>query len=45
MPKNASAADYHAATGLETLIGWLFLMGYDARLGELMRVFLTDPQA
>jgi 23S rRNA maturation mini-RNase III len=24
MPKNASSADYHAATGLETLIGWLF---------------------
>lgn len=45
MPKNASSADYHSATGLETLIGWLFLMGYDARLGELMRVFLTSTQS
>lgn len=44
MPKNASAADYHTATGLETLIGWLFLSGSDARLGELMQVFFaTEP--
>ncbi len=39
MPKNASAADYHTATGLETLVGWLFLSGNDARLGELMACF------
>lgn len=37
MPKNASAADYHNATGLEALIGYLFLSGNDARIGELMR--------
>lgn len=43
LPKNASTADYHTATGLESLIGWLFLSGADARLGELMRCFLkTD---
>lgn len=36
MPKNGSAADYHTATGLEALVGWLFLSGNDARLGELM---------
>ena len=40
MPKNASAADYHTATGLEALIGWLFLTGADERLGELMQYFL-----
>ena len=39
MPKNASAADYHTATGLETLVGWLFLSGSDARLNELMEYF------
>ena len=45
MPKNASAADYHTATGLETLIGYLFLTGADERLGELMQYFLhTDAQ-
>ena len=41
MPKNASAADYHTATGLEALIGWLFLTGSDARLNELMQYFLA----
>ena len=45
MPKNASAADYHTATGLEALIGWLFLTGSDARLNELMQYFLaTDAK-
>jgi len=44
LPKNASAADYHAATGLETLIGWLFLSGADARLGELMQYFLKTDE-
>ncbi|NLI53720.1 MAG: ribonuclease III [Clostridiales bacterium] len=44
MPKNASAADYHTATGLETLIGWLFLSGADARLSELMTLYF-QPEA
>ncbi len=39
MPKNASAADYHTATGLEALVGWLFLCGADERLNELMTVY------
>ena len=42
MPKNASAADYHTATGLETLVGWLFLSGNDARLNELMGFFFPS---
>lgn len=42
MPKNASPADYHAATGLEALVGWLFLTGSDERLGELMQIILKD---
>ncbi|MCE5187782.1 MAG: Mini-ribonuclease 3 [Eubacteriales bacterium] len=41
MPKNASAADYHTATGLEALIGWLFLSGNDTRLNELMEYFFS----
>ena len=47
MPKNASAADYHTATGLEALVGWLFLSGADERLGELMSVYFqpeTKPE-
>lgn len=34
-PKNASEADYHAATGLEALFGWLYLNGESERLKEL----------
>ncbi len=42
MPKNASPADYHTATGLEALVGWLFLSGSDERLGVLMQNILKD---
>lgn len=45
MPKNASAADYHAATGLECLVGKLFLSGNDARLSELMGYMLESEEA
>ena len=35
VPKNANRAQYHAATGLESLFGWLYLRGEHERLGEL----------
>ena len=35
-PKNASSADYHSATGLEALFGYLYLSGNTARIAELM---------
>lgn len=35
VPKNATAAQYHCATGLEALFGWLYLRGETARLEEL----------
>lgn len=35
VPKNASPADYHGATGLEALFGWLYLTGGIARAREL----------
>lgn len=34
-PKNASEAEYHAATGLEALFGWLYLNGDNKRINEL----------
>ena len=37
LPKNASVADYHTASGFEALIGWLYLSGQDARMTQLMR--------
>lgn len=35
IPKNASSADYHYATGLESLFGWLYLKGELQRIKEL----------
>ena len=42
IPKNASIADYRAATGLEAVIGWLYLKGDDERLTQLMRLILEE---
>jgi len=44
MPKNATVADYHAATGLEALMGYLYLSGNDARISELMQIGLTGEE-
>lgn len=35
LPKNAAPADYHGATALEALFGWLYLMGRGQRLRQL----------
>ncbi|MBR1456995.1 MAG: ribonuclease III [Oscillospiraceae bacterium] len=35
VPHHATVADYHAATGLEALFGWLYLLGRRARIEEL----------
>ncbi len=35
IPKNQSSADYHYATGLEALFGWLYLRGKADRINEL----------
>lgn len=37
VPKNAEIIDYRRATGLEALMGYLYLLGRDERLSELMR--------
>lgn len=34
-PKNQSEGDYHSATGLEALFGWLYLHGAEERLRVL----------
>ena len=34
-PKNQSVGDYHYATGLECLFGWLYLKGETQRIKEL----------
>lgn len=35
VPKNANVADYHGATALEALFGWLYLTGRTDRAREL----------
>ncbi|MBP5224169.1 MAG: ribonuclease III [Lachnospiraceae bacterium] len=35
-PKNMSVQDYHKATGLEAVIGWLYLEGRHERIAELI---------
>lgn len=37
-PKNVSRADYHAATGLESLFGYLYLMNRTDRVIELYKI-------
>ena len=38
IPKNASVGEYHSATGLETLFGYLYLSKQDERAEELFKI-------
>ncbi|HWQ57472.1 MAG TPA: ribonuclease III domain-containing protein [Clostridia bacterium] len=40
--KNAKISDYRTATGLEALLGFLYLSGRDRRLTELMREIIRS---
>lgn len=44
VPKNSSAGEYHSATGVETLFGYLHLSGDDDRAKELFGLILKDFQ-
>lgn len=44
VPKNASIADYRAATGIEAVVGWLYLSRRDERLNELMTAMLSAKE-
>jgi ribonuclease-3 family protein len=41
-PHHAEIAQYHAATGLEALFGWLYLQGKSARIGELFAAIMEE---
>ena len=45
VPKHAEAGDYHAATGLEALFGWLYLLERRDRLNELFQVIMEGYHA
>lgn len=42
VPQKATAGEYHAATGLEALFGWLYLQGKTQRINELYNVIVGD---
>lgn len=39
-PKNGNVADYHSATGLEALFGYLHLNGENERIAELFNIII-----
>ena len=41
VPHGSSIGEYHAATGLEALFGWLYLRGERGRLGELFSAIMS----
>lgn len=43
-PKNQDPGDYARATALEALVGYLYLMGRNERLDELMRVIRQEEE-
>lgn len=42
VPRSSTPRDYHRATGLETLFGYLFLTGNYARADELFEVIYNE---
>lgn len=44
-PRNVSEAEYHAATGLEALFGWLYLREDNARIEELFALIMEEDHA
>ena len=42
VPKHADLKDYHAATGLECLFGWLYLHGRRDRINQLFSTIMEQ---
>lgn len=45
VPKHAELGDYHSATGLEALFGWLYLQNRKERLNELFGAIMEGYHA
>lgn len=41
-PRNKSKSEYHAATALEVLFGWLYIKGETDRLKEFFRLIISE---
>ena len=44
MPRSATPAQYHAATGLECLMGWLYLQGTKERAEQLFHAMMEEEE-
>lgn len=42
VPKNSSKADYHSATGLEAVFGYLYLQGNINRVTQLFQIIIDS---
>ena len=42
VPQKADIAQYHAATGLEALFGWLYLLGNTERINQLYAICVEE---
>ncbi len=45
VPRHAKVGDYHEATGLEALMGYLYLLGRTERVNELFHLILEEDHA
>lgn len=45
VPQKATEGEYHAATGIEALFGWLYLQGQTARIDQLFSAIMEDDNA
>ena len=45
VPQKATEGEYHAATGLEALFGWLYLHGETQRIDSLFAAIMEDDDA
>ena len=45
VPQKATEGEYHAATGLEALFGWLYLQGETQRIDSLFSAIMGDDDA
>lgn len=44
VPHNADIGQYHAATGIEALFGWLYLQGRQERVNELFSLIIDEEE-
>lgn len=45
VPHNANIGQYHAATGIEALFGWLYLLGRTERIKEIFDIIAEEQDA